>query len=280
MVRRYLRLGIVEIMLHSTTVLNLMALATLLPAACLGLRRAPARDMVLWLTLLAALVGPSLWVLSAFSPAWRTDFGAALWVTVAVTAGLFIIVVVFDDEAWRLTPVLSPTLLVLGVLATIWTNHQAAKVLSQAPGGLVGVHIGVSVATYGLVTIAAVAALAALLQERALKSKTPTALTHMLPAVTTCDRLMVRILISGEFVLGVGLLSGMALRYADTGTLLAVDHKTILTITAFVLIGTLLFVHFRTGLRGRRAARWALTAYLLLTMGYPGVKFVTDVLIG
>ena len=31
---------------------------------------------------------------------------------------------------------------------------------------------------------------------------------------------------------------------------------------------------------GTLGAGWALAAYLLLTLGYPGVKFVTDVLIG
>ncbi len=37
-------------------------------------------------------------------------------------------------------------------------------------------------------------------------------------------------------------------------------------------------MRWQTGIRGRRAARWALLAYLLLTLAYPGVKFVTDVL--
>jgi ABC-type uncharacterized transport system permease subunit len=36
----------------------------------------------------------------------------------------------------------------------------------------------------------------------------------------------------------------------------------------------------RTGVRGRQSARYVLLAYLLLTLGFPGVKFVTDVLIG
>jgi ABC-type uncharacterized transport system permease subunit len=38
-------------------------------------------------------------------------------------------------------------------------------------------------------------------------------------------------------------------------------------------------LHWRTGLRGRRATRFVLTAYLLLTLAYPGVKFVRDVLL-
>jgi ABC-type uncharacterized transport system permease subunit len=46
------------------------------------------------------------------------------------------------------------------------------------------------------------------------------------------------------------------------------------------VIGILLLARYRNGIRGRRAARLALLAYLLLTLAYPGVKFVTDVLIG
>jgi ABC-type uncharacterized transport system permease subunit len=64
----------------------------------------------------------------------------------------------------------------------------------------------------------------------------------------------------------------------ETGHLLKLDHKTVLTVAAFVVIGGLLFAHFKSGLRGRKAARVVLLAYLLLTLGYPGVKLVTDVL--
>jgi ABC-type uncharacterized transport system permease subunit len=46
------------------------------------------------------------------------------------------------------------------------------------------------------------------------------------------------------------------------------------------VIAALLAAHYRTGIRGRRAARYMLLGYLLLTLAYPGVKFVTDVLIG
>jgi len=60
--------------------------------------------------------------------------------------------------------------------------------------------------------------------------------------------------------------------------LVAFDHKTVLSLAAFAVIGALLFAHKRVGLRGRRAARIALCAWLLLTLAYPGVKFVTSVL--
>ena len=123
------------------------------------------------------------------------------------------------------------------------------------------------------------AACAALVRERALRRKRPTALVRILPAVTSCDRQMVGVLIMGEIVLGAGLVSGMVLRLLASGTLLTFDHKTVLTVAAFILIGILLLIHFRSGVGGRKAARWVLAAYLLLTLGYPGVKFVKDVLI-
>jgi ABC-type uncharacterized transport system permease subunit len=81
----------------------------------------------------------------------------------------------------------------------------------------------------------------------------------------------------GEIVLALGLATGMALQWKESGALLKFDHKTVLTVAAFAVIGGLLWAHFKSGLRGRKAARIVLLAYLLLTLGYPGVKFVTDV---
>ncbi|HEY4636208.1 MAG TPA: cytochrome c biogenesis protein CcsA, partial [Rhodospirillales bacterium] len=116
------------------------------------------------------------------------------------------------------------------------------------------------------------------LQDRALKLKRPTAMTRVLPSVADCEDLLVRLLVLGEIVLAIGLMTGMAVQMRETGHLLKFDHKTVLTVAAFAVIGGLLIAHFKTGLRGRMAARIVLLGYLLLTLGYPGVKFVTDVM--
>ena len=70
------------------------------------------------------------------------------------------------------------------------------------------------------------------------------------------------------------------MQYVISGEFLALDHKTLLSFLAFGVIGLLLILHHRSGLRGRRATRLVLLAYLLLTLAYPGVKVVTDLLIG
>ena len=260
------------------TIFSLSAIVALVPSSLLPLRKDHSRDMIFWLVLVVAVAGPVNWVLASMAGAWRTDLSTTLWVTVAATMAIFAFITILTRETWRLTPLISAYMVVLGILAAVW-GQAPHKPLAAASGGWIGVHISVSVATYALVTIAAVAALAAFLQERALKRKRPTALTRLLPSVADCEWLLVRLLVLGEIVLAMGLVSGMALQYGETGTLLVLDHKTILTITTFVVIGGLLIAHFKTGLRGRKAARIVLLAYLLLTLGYPGIKFVTDVIL-
>jgi ABC-type uncharacterized transport system permease subunit len=180
-------------------------------------------------------------------------------------------------QAWKLTPLILSYLLLLAILALLW-QHGPERALRGAASPWVVIHIAVSVITYGLVTIAAAAALAASLQENALKRKQPTALTERLPSIADCEYLLVRLLIASEAVLALGLASGLATLYAEQGAVIMIDHKIVLTITAFVVIGGLLIAHFSSGTRGRVVSRWVLVAYLLMTLGYPGVKFVTDVL--
>ena len=123
------------------------------------------------------------------------------------------------------------------------------------------------------------AGLAVFLQERALKAKRPTALTRMLPSVADGETLQARLLAASAVVLACGLLSGMAAQFVIDGSLLPLGHKSILSLLTFVVLLGLLVAHYLTGIHGRRAARIVLLAYLLMTLGYPGVKFVTDVIL-
>ena len=74
-------------------------------------------------------------------------------------------------------------------------------------------------ATLAFLTVAATAALASFLQARALKIKRPTRLSRFLPAVTESERLFERLLILSELILGLGVASGLAMKWADTGSL-------------------------------------------------------------
>lgn len=264
----------------SSLVLNIVALVALLPAALVALRAGEGRSVQFRLCLGLAVAGPALWSISQMSAQWLTSLSAALWVSIAATAALFAVLAHATAQGWRLAPLLMPFLAALGLLASLVQWVEAPPPLNgQVPAAWLDLHIVVSVLTYALLTLAAVASLATFLQERALKRKAPTTLTRMLPSVADGETLAGRLLLASEAVLGLGLATGMATQYFETGIVLVLSHKTLLSLLAFALIGLLLIGHRVCGVRGRVAARVVLLAYLLLTLAYPGVKFVTQVLV-
>ena len=259
------------------------ALAALLPALLLvhrGAFGAGARPRpIYWALMAVAVAGPVSWTLAQFGDGWRTGLSMALWVTISVTIVIFSCLAALTRHGVRLTVLVLPYLFVLGVIAVIWSPAAGRPLLGTAPEAWIGLHITVSVLTYALLTLAAVAGFAVFLQERALRHKRPSALNRQLPSVADAENLQVSLLIASVIVLGAGLLTGMATQYFETGSLLVLSHKTVFSLLAFAVICALLVIHYRTGIGGRRAARLVLLAYLLLTLGYPGVKFVTDVLL-
>jgi ABC-type uncharacterized transport system permease subunit len=262
-----------------TLTINISAILALIPASLYLFRGRDRSGIVFWAVIVVAGFGPLAAVWLSFDGAWRTGVSLALWITVALSVWLYAVLAAMTKTCWRLGPLLLPYLLGLAILATLWSQAPERPMISTAPLGWIGLHIATSIFTYAILTVAAVAGLAVSLQERSLKSKRPTALNRLLPSVADAERLQIGLMISAQAVLSIGLVSGMATQFFTTGDLLVFDHKILLTLSAFLTIGGMLIVHYRTGLRGRKAARVVLVAYLLLTLGYPGVKFVTDVLL-
>lgn len=258
--------------------LGITACMALAPAALLAWRQdAPRPGLLFWATLAAALAGVGALLSVRLAGGWDSGFALALWLTVAATLAIFALAALASPAAARLAPLLLPYLLLAGLVALVWdVGAHPAEVRSG--DAWLALHVGLSLATYALATLAAVAGLAVLLQELALKRRRPDSLSRRLPAVAEGERLEFAFLAWAEAVLGAGILTGMAVEWAKVGRLLVLDHKTLLSLAAFAVIG-LILVMARRGLRGRRAARVVLLAYLLLTLAYPGVKFVTDVLL-
>lgn len=264
----------------SLLILHLAALAALAALSVAALS-APAdhagRPPRVLFVALVALAGTGAVVWVEFAGGWRAGLAPALWLTAAATLALFWLGALRAVALARLGALLGPYLLVLGALATIWSHAEGAAT-PAADTAWLGLHIAISVATYALFTVAAMAGAAVYLQERALKARRPTRLTALLPAVADAERLQRKLMIWAAVVLGLGLVSGMAIEYVESGRLLAVSHKTVFAIAAFAVIVALIVVERASGLAGKRAARLLLLAYLFLTLAYPGVKFVTDVL--
>ncbi len=263
--------------MQASLILNLSALASLLPASALAWKRPMTRDGLFWMLLAVAVAGSAVAAVEKLAQGWLSSLSAALWLSVVASLVMFILVSIVSRQGWRLAPLLLPYLFLLGIGAAVSEYvPPAAGIL--VPDQWTEIHVLVSVATYGLLTLAAIAGLAVFLQERMLKRR-PAAPIVWLPSVADAELLQIRLLAASGLVLGLDLLTGAATQYMETRTLLEISHKTVFALTAFLVIVLLLLGHYRTGLRGRRAARMVLLAYLLLTLAYPGVKFVTDVLL-
>jgi ABC-type uncharacterized transport system permease subunit len=261
--------------------LNLSALIALLPASLAAQRKLAAPNANYWLLLSVAFAGPSLILVVNSIDGWHSDLSTALWATITVSLLLFAIISTIVKDFWRLSKLFIPYMFIFGLFATAWATINTNPIIApiNTISVWVALHIVTSITTYGLITLGSVAAFAAIFQERSLKVKRQIPYLHTLPSLADCDSMVMRLLTMGEAVLTIGLLSGMALQMSETGSLFTLNHKIIFTLTAFIIIGCLLFAHFKFGLRGRKAARLVLLGYLLLTLGYLGVKFVTDVLL-
>lgn len=258
-------------------VLSIFALISLIPSILLPYRHFAKRDLLFYSMLTLALVVVLSLVLVRQSAGWKTDLSTALWLTIFTCLILHTIVAIISKDGWRLTPLLMPYLFIVGVLATILSDSTPDHyMINYAPTAWVNAHIFVSILTYGLITLSAISALAASIQARALKSKKRTSLSALLPSLTSSEKLVLRFLFSGELILTVGMITGMALLYLGEGKVIIFDHKTIFVLVVFLIIGCLLLVNHNTGARGKVFSHLVLLAYLFLTLGYPGVKVVTQ----
>jgi ABC-type uncharacterized transport system permease subunit len=259
---------------------HLCAFVLILPAVFVSSRGMEQRGAVFWLAFGLAALTTTGWAAALLAPQWSPGFSSALWLTIAASFVIFLILCLVMGEIWRLGILLAPYLALLALVAAVWSQAPVHPLEKVAPLAWFGLHIALSVTTYVFLTLAAVASAAVVVQERAIKRREPTRLTRALPSLADSEQAEIRLLAAGELVLAAGIATGMGAQYALDGSLLAFNHKTVLTLVGFVVIGGLLWARQRWGTRGRRAARAVLIGYLLLSLAYPGVKFVTDVLIG
>ena len=266
-----------ELMINSIF-FNIFVLLALLAPAATALRNEPKRDAFFWGAVCLASVSSTLFALSRIFEFWQVDFTTAVRASVAAIMIVFAIASALNEFCWRLSPIICIYMCLLTILAVLLNNSPPYPLNIPLNAWIIS-HISLSLLTYALVTLASVSALAATLQERALKTKRRLFLTSLLPSLVDADALTKYYLLFGQIILGFGLITGATINWLNDKTFLNFDHKTIFTLSAFLTIGILLLIQHKNGLRGRRAARIILVAYLFLTLGYHGVKFVTDVLI-
>jgi len=140
------------------------------------------------------------------------------------------------------------------------------------------IHVFSSITAFGLLTIAGVYAFFAAVIDYFLRRHHLNPLVRTLPPLETLERLLFRLLALGFILLTVSLLTGLAFVSDLFAQHLA--HKTILSILAWLVFGSLLWGRWRYGWRGRHAVRMTLIGIALLLLAYFGSKVVLENILG
>lgn len=263
-------------MVDPLSILQLLALILFLPGLYHFL--APGREgpvPILWQGIpTVALV---VWCVIAATGGWRQDVGFTLWISAGAVLLLHLILALRSETMRRLGGLVLGYGFIVGLLSVL--SGLAGEHRMDLQGGWIAIHIVISLLAYGLITLASVAALSVVLKEGALKSRRMTRLSAALPPVVTGEAVQFRLLALGEAVLAAGLVTGISVQVTRDMPIFALDHKTILLAGTFLMIAALLIIQHAFGYRGRRASRIVLASCLLITLAYPGVKFITDILI-
>jgi ABC-type uncharacterized transport system permease subunit len=139
-------------------------------------------------------------------------------------------------------------------------------------------HIILSIAAYCVLLMSAVQAIILRIQIRELKHKTNQRFwVNKLPSLQSMESLLFDMILVGFSLLTLAL----AIGFVYVNDLLAqhIAHKTILSMLSWLMLGYLLFGHWKYGWRGRRAANMTILAFVVLAIGFIGSKFVLEILL-
>ncbi len=139
-------------------------------------------------------------------------------------------------------------------------------------------HIIMSVLAYSLLSIAAVQSVLLAVQDKHLRDKRPGGFIRALPPLQTMETLLFQLIGLGLAVLTLSLVSGGV--YLEDMFAQHLAHKTILSMTAWVVFAVLLWGRWKFGWRGRIAIRWTLSGFFVLLLAYIGSKWVVEIMLG
>lgn len=173
---------------------------------------------------------------------------------------------------------MSGGLLLLAAFAAAATGLQPPPALETPGSWQLQAHILVSVFAYGLLTVGAIVAVYALVQDRRLHTGRLTAINHLFAPLETTERLLFGITTAGFSALLLAVLSGFL--FVEDLFAQHLVHKTTLSLLALVLFGLLLAGRHFAGWRGRAAVWLYLGGFALLCLAYFGSRFVLENILG
>ncbi|WP_255408657.1 cytochrome C assembly family protein [Chitinimonas sp. BJB300] len=143
---------------------------------------------------------------------------------------------------------------------------------------LMQVHFAIAMLSYGFFSVAAGLAALMRLADRDLHHPAQ-GLLRQLPPLLALEKLLFSTLALGFTLLTATLITGTVFAEELFGRAITWNHKTIFSLCAWLVFGTLIWGRQTRGWRGRTAINWTLIGFALLLLAYIGNRFVLDSLI-
>jgi len=161
----------------------------------------------------------------------------------------------------------------LGSLTYMYPDSMASGALTWQ----IQAHIALSMFAYGLLTAGAIVGVLALIQDRRLRARTVSPMNHLFAPLEMTERLLYGVATAGFVVLLLSVVTGIM--FVENLFAQHLVHKTILSIGALLMFGTLVVGRFVSGWRGHSAVYLYLGAFALLIVAYFGSRYVLEVLL-
>ena len=134
-------------------------------------------------------------------------------------------------------------------------------------------HVMLSLFAYGLLTVGAIVAVYALVQDRRLRTARLSPFNHLFAPLETTEALLFGVTSTGFIVLLLAVSSGLA--FVENLFAQHLVHKTVLSLLALVLFGILLAGRRFAGWRGKRAIYLYLWGFLMF-----GSRYILEAVLG
>lgn len=169
-------------------------------------------------------------------------------------------------------------MLFLAAAAASATAPQFAGSTGPAMAWQLQAHILISLFAYGLLSLGAIVAIFALVQDSRLRAGQISSVNQLFAPLETNERLLYGIAAAGFLVLLIAVISGLT--FVENLFTQHLVHKFALSLLALALFGVLLAGRQFAGWRGRRGVYLYLWGFAALCLAYFGSRFVLENVLG
>lgn len=193
---------------------------------------------------------------------------------VAALCVLVLLALMHWHRLQRLAAVVFPVA-ALAVLLGLLIDSQPSK--QAIADWRIALHAGLAITAFATLSITGVIAVQLSIQDHALRTHRYSRWFSGAPPLVQVEQLLFQLIAAGFVLLTLALVTGVLFVHDLLAQHLA--HKTVLSLIAWCVFGTLLIGRVRSGWRGRRAVRFVIAGIVLLVLAYFGSKFVLELVL-